>query len=206
MQLNPTHHGPPRNWPRPTQTGTFRQFVSLYLHSFEGTTQSRSGPAGAAHGGIPLPEMHFPNIKIALCLGTLALIITTVSAQQSCSVTLTLSPADSKVTIGGRVTAPLASDISQAYPDSLVGLDGSLAFQVPGPCPDDADSLIESLSGAVLRTLPGSPLQLYPEEIKVQWGGWEPCGITPISHAFAVQCSMGKPMQHAIDSYKRPVL
>jgi hypothetical protein len=138
--------------------------------------------------------MHFPYIKIALCLGTLAIIITSVSAQQSCSVTLTLSPADSKVTIGGRVTAPVASDISQAYPDSLVGLDGSLAFQVSGTCPDDAESLIESLSGAILRTLPGSPLQLYPEEIKVQRGWWEPCCITPISIAFAVHCSTGKPI------------
>lgn len=88
-------------------------------------------------------------------------------AQGGCTLTLYLNASASTVSMAGSaVVLPIQQALVPAYPEALVGFEGSLALVLPsGPCPSSAAGLEQQLAGATLQTTNATgPLQLYPAE------------------------------------------
>jgi hypothetical protein len=88
-------------------------------------------------------------------------------SQGGCTLTLYLNASASSVSMdGSAVVLPIQQALLPAYPEALVGFEGSLALVLPsGPCPSSAAGLEQQLAGATLQTTNATgPLQLYPTE------------------------------------------
>ena len=117
--------------------------------------------------------MHLKNALLSLvCVW--AICTSAIFGQEDttgCSVTFSVDPSSSNISISGSVVEPVTQPLQIDPSGVIVGFQGDLIANLTGPCPSDGQGLVMALAGAELKTTSlNGPLRMFPSNVTMKGG------------------------------------